>query len=132
MNNDSADSALIETKVLYIEDDRALITLMDDIFSGFLPYKLMHCMNGEEGLEIAKAELPALILVDINMEGLNGYEVLERVREISDLDKTPVFAITGDVTPEQIEKAQAAGFSKYITKPFDVVELIAAVKECLE
>lgn len=132
MNDSDPEKTLTDIKVLYIEDDSANIVLMRDIFSGFLPYTFIYSINGEDGLLKAQQELPALILVDINMQGLGGYEVLEKVKTIPGLAQTPVFAISGDITPEQIAAALAAGFTQYITKPFNVIELIEAIKGCLE
>ena len=120
-----------KAKVLYIEDNSANIRLMQDIFSEFLPYDFIYAMNASDGIEMAKKEQPALILMDINMAEMNGFEALAVLQQDSAFVTTPVIAISGDAMPEQIDKALAAGFADYISKPFNVVELIDTIKKKL-
>jgi len=120
-----------KTKVLYIEDNPANIKLMRDIFSEFLPYDLDCAMNAADGIELAKKEHPGLILMDINMAEMNGFEALAILLQDTAFSTTPIIAISGDAMPEQIDKALEAGFSDYVSKPFNVVELIAIIKKKL-
>ena len=63
--------------VLYIEDNAANIQLMRDIFAEFLPYELICSSNAQDGIKVAKEQLPQLILMDINMTGMDGYQALD-------------------------------------------------------
>jgi len=126
-----SSSVNTKAKVLYIEDNSANIRLMQDIFSEFLPYDFIYAMNAHDGIEMAQKERPELILMDINMTGMNGFEALMVLQQDSVFTTTPVIAISGDAMPEQIDKALAAGFADYISKPFNVVELIDTIKKKL-
>ena len=126
-----SSSVNTKAKVLYIEDNPANIKLMQDIFSEFLPYDFICAMNAQDGIEMAQKEQPELLLMDINMAEMNGFEALAVLQQDSAFAATPVIAISGDAMPEQIDKALAAGFVDYISKPFNVVELIDTIKKKL-
>ncbi|MDH5424454.1 MAG: response regulator [Gammaproteobacteria bacterium] len=130
-DSDHNSSAEAGVKVLYIEDNSANIKLMQDIFSEFLPYDFISAMNAKEGIALAKEQQPGLILMDINMEGMDGLEAFELIKHDANLATIPVFAISGDAMPEQIEKALALGFSDYISKPFNILNLIETINQCL-
>lgn len=127
-NSDSTKQA----HVLYIEDNPANTRLMQDIFSEFLSYELICADNAETGIEMCKKYLPNLILMDINMKGMNGYQALEIIKNDADISDIPVLAISADALPEQIEEGLAKGFSEYISKPFNVGDLIETIKRHLD
>ncbi|MDH5393527.1 MAG: response regulator [Gammaproteobacteria bacterium] len=118
-------------KVLYIEDNFANIKLMQDIFSEFLPYVLLSASSAEQGIELTKQEKPDLILMDINLDGMTGYQALEIIKNDSDIASIPVIAISADVIPGQNNEGVAEGFVDYISKPFDLTDLIARLKQHL-
>ena len=120
-----------ETKVLYIEDNHSNIQLMQDIFDEFLPYRLISAGTAEKGIELAKQEQPDLILMDINLDGMNGYQALEIIRADSEIAVIPVFAISADVIPQQPDASTEKGFDAYISKPFDLADLIKRLKQRL-
>lgn len=118
-------------KVLYIEDDSINIQFMKDIFSELLPFDFISAMNAEDGITLAQEQRPNLILMDINMDGMDGYEALEVMKNDAGLADVSVIAISGDTMPEHIEKALAAGFTDYISKPFSIMPFIEAIKRHL-
>jgi len=128
--NDSDISSVIT--VLYVEDNPANIKLMQDIFDEFLSYKLLCATNAEEGIELAKQTIPNLMLMDINMGGMNGYQALEIIKNDAAIAAIPVIAISADAMPHQIEEGLAKGFVDYWPKPFNIVELIKSLKNRLE
>ena len=101
---------------------------MKDIFSEFLPFDFISAMNAEDGIVLAQEQCPDLILMDINMNGMGGYEALEIMKNDEGLADVPVIAISGDIMPEHIEKAIAAGFTDYISKPFSMMPFIETIK----
>lgn len=131
-DSDNNSSAEVNVKVLYIEDNSANIKLMEDIFSEFLPYGFIYATNAKDGIALAKEHQPGLILMDINMEGMDGLEAFELLKSDTNLAAIPVYAISGDAMPDQIEKALALGFSDYISKPFNILHLIETIKQCLK
>jgi CheY-like chemotaxis protein len=117
--------------VLYIEDNPANIKLVAQIL-GHVPHiHLLTAHTPELGIELALARRPALILLDINLPGMNGYRVLEIFKTEAGLKGTPVIAITANAMPRDIARGKAAGFVDYLTKPLDIEQLLDTVKRCL-
>ena len=86
----------------------------------------------EEGLAMARAAPPALVLLDIQLPGIDGFEVLERLRADALTAGIPVIAVSANAMPADRERAQAAGFDEYMTKPIDLDRLLAAVDRWLD
>lgn len=107
------------TTILYIEDDLANRTLVKRVLEAE-GYRVVEAGSGEEGLAVARTKRPALILVDINMPEMDGFEVTARLRSMSELGPVPIIAVTAHVMKGDREKTLAAGCSGYIQKPIDV------------
>ncbi len=86
---------------------------------------------GADGLELARREQPDLILLDIHMQGLDGYQVLEALRAAPDTRHIPVIALTANATVEDIARGQSAGFDAYLTKPIDLRALIDSIRQVI-
>ncbi len=108
--------------VLYIEDNPANMKLVAQIFSQRNYIKLITAHTPELGIEMALSFNPRLILLDINMPGLDGYEVLEIFKGKESLINIPVIAITANAMPHDIDRGKKAGFTDYLTKPLDVAK----------
>lgn len=106
-------------KILYIDDDPLNRALVSRLLTSY-NFDVLEAESGLEGITIAKTELPGLILMDINMPGLDGHETTTRMRTISALKQTPIIAVTARTTKGERELALAAGCDGYITKPIDV------------
>ena len=118
--------------VLYVEDNPANTRLMQDIFSEFLsPCELICASNAEDGIQLSLEHNPELVLMDINMSGMNGYQALEVMKSNPESAGIPVIAISADALPEQIEDGLAKGFADYISKPFNVSKLIETINQHL-
>lgn len=85
----------------------------------------------ELGIELAQSRRPELILLDINMPGMDGYQVLEVLKADARLQAIPVIAVTANAMPRDIERGHAAGFSEYLTKPIDVAGFFNILDRCL-
>lgn len=120
--------ALSEQTVLYIEDNQANLRLVQHVFERLDKVVLYAAPNAEMGIEQAKNKQPDLILLDINLPGMDGYEALSRLRNLQETSTIPVFAISAAAMPRDIERGLAAGFKRYITKPIQVTDLLEAVK----
>jgi PAS domain S-box-containing protein len=117
--------------VLYIEDNPANLRLVAQILGRNPQVQLITAHNPELGLELASARHPELILLDINLPGMDGYQVLSVLRSLDSTKKTPVIAISANATSRDIEKGIAAGFDEYITKPIDVTHFLETVDRLL-
>ncbi|WP_083928401.1 hybrid sensor histidine kinase/response regulator [Marinobacterium rhizophilum] len=115
--------------VLYIEDNPANIRLVSQIMAKRPHVRLLTAHEPELGLELAAAHVPELILLDINMPRLNGYQVLERLRADQALRNIPVVALTASAMPQDIARGEQAGFDDYLTKPLNITRLLALVDE---
>lgn len=110
--------------VLYVEDNPLNMKLMQKIFAGRRPDLELHeALSAEQCLEMAHERPPALILMDINLPGMDGYAALEALKRDSRTAHIPVVALTANAMKGDRERGEAAGFVDYLTKPLDVKEL---------
>ena len=107
-------------RVLYVEDSEANFRLIESILSDRPDTDLVWAENGEKGVELACAQDPQLILLDLDLPDMHGSEVLERLQAQPSTARTPVIVISADATPSQIERMLAAGARNYLTKPFEI------------
>ena len=107
------------TTILYVEDDISSQRLVDRILKAE-GFDVLLASDGISAIEVAQENKPDLILMDINMSGLDGYEVTTRLRTISGLEKTPIIALTAATLRGDRERAIVAGCTGYIPKPIDV------------
>jgi CheY-like chemotaxis protein len=125
-----SDAAATATcHVLYIEDDPVNFTLVERILEFRPALKLMHARTGEDGVELAQAHQPKLILLDLNLPDMHGSEVLRQLQHQPATAKVPVVVLSADATPSQIERLLTAGARNYLTKPFDIDPFLAVVDE---
>ena len=94
-------------------------------------YEVTWKENGEEALKAIKADKPDLILLDVMMPVMDGYEVLRRLKEDEDLKSIPVIMLTARAQEKDVVKGIGSGAEDYITKPFHPAELLARVKRIL-
>ena len=114
-----------QSKILAVDDDHNNIAFLEELLED--NYDLKTSSNGEQALEIAKVFLPDIILLDIMMSGMDGYEVCRRLREHYTLKNTTIIMLSARaMNSEQLEGYQA-GADDYITKPFDDDELLHKV-----
>jgi signal transduction histidine kinase/ActR/RegA family two-component response regulator len=118
-----------EQVVLYVEDDEVNTILMEQIFSSHPNWRLLTASNGPEGLEMVRHNDLALVLLDLNLPGLSGFEVLEKIRASESTRHLRCIALSADALPQQIRHALAQGFDDYWTKPIDVASVVAKLHE---
>jgi CheY-like chemotaxis protein len=109
--------------VLYIEDNPANLKLIRKIIALRPEFTLLDAMNAELGLEIARRELPDLILLDINLPGMNGIAAIAQLQAWPETANIPVIAVTANAMKRDIDHAKSAGFADYLTKPIDIARL---------
>ena len=114
--------------VLYIEDNFHNRRIVRKILRS-QGYTVLEAEDGITGLEMVKQEKPPLILLDINLPGMDGLEVLARIRENDELQETPVIALTASAMRGDRERFLAAGCDDYLSKPIQALDLIKKVGE---
>jgi len=87
--------------------------------------------NGERGVELASQALPDVILMDISLPGISGFEALRRLRADPRTATIPVLALSAEASPDYVEKGLSAGFYRYLTKPIKVSEFMQALDMAL-
>jgi signal transduction histidine kinase len=117
--------------VLYIDDNPINLRLVAQILGRRPHIHLLTAPTPELGIELALTRHPELILLDINMPGLDGYRVLQLLKADKHLKATPVVALTANALPRDVERGKAAGFTAYLTKPLDIPRFLKTVDICL-
>jgi CheY-like chemotaxis protein len=124
------DAAPATRRVLYIEDNAVNAMLMEAVLERVPGVRLVCAALPEVGLELAQADPPDLVLLDIQLPGIDGFEVLRRLRASPATLSIPVVAVSANAMRSDIERARAAGFDDYLTKPIDFERLLALVQRC--
>lgn len=114
----------VEHTVLYIEDNLSNLRLMEEVFRHRPHYKLMHSGQGRLGLEIAGSHSPSIVLLDLHLPDMPGVDVLRELRLDPQTAAIPVFVVSADATPGQVQRLKAEGANGYLTKPFDVAQIL--------
>ena len=117
-------------KILVIEDDENIRESLVELLE-MKSYVLLSADNGVQGLEKAKSEKPDLILCDVMMPGLNGYEVIEAVRRTAELSRVPFVFLSAKAMENDVERGIQLGANIYLTKPFRAQELFSVVDQLL-
>jgi PAS domain S-box-containing protein len=118
--------------VLYIEDNLSNLTLIEHLLADHPEIKLITAMQGRIGLDLARQHHPDLILLDLHLPDLPGWEVLGLLQADEITSSIPVVAVSADATPRQIERLLKAGARAYLTKPLEVDRFHAVLREILE
>ena len=117
--------------ILIVEDNEKNRKLVRDVLQ-HRGYQTVEAETAEEGIRLAQESRPALILMDIQLPGMNGIEALGRLRADPRTKKIPVIAVTASAMTHDRQKIMAAGFDGYQSKPINVKEFVAAVREMLD
>jgi PAS domain S-box-containing protein len=128
----AADGAGDEYTLLYVEDNPVNLRLIERILARRKDVRLISAANGMDGLALAQAQRPDVILLDIHLPDMDGFEVLCRLREGNLTAATPVIALSADALPKDIERALASGFDAYITKPILLAEFERVLQDALQ
>jgi CheY-like chemotaxis protein len=118
-------------KVLYVEDQPANLALVVQLFSRRPHWKLLTAIDGNLGIILAKANLPDVILMDINLPGIDGYEALRLLRADAAVSRIPVIALSSNAFAQDVAKGLKAGFFRYLTKPYRIDDLMNALDDAL-
>ncbi|NQV57694.1 MAG: response regulator [Rhodospirillales bacterium] len=122
----------INGTVLYVEDNPANLELMKMIVKQIPGLDLLSTHNAEFGLELADRRAPDIIIMDIDLPGMNGFQALEKLKTLESCNHIPVVALSANAMPKDIKKGLKAGFVDYLTKPIDVERFVATMKQILD
>ncbi len=117
-------------RILVVEDTEDNRKIVRDLLSS-VGYALIEAVDGAEGVALAQSERPDLILMDIQLPVIDGYEATRQIRAVPGLDKVPIIAVTSYALSGDEAKTRAAGCDGYVAKPFSPRQLLAKIREFL-
>jgi two-component system alkaline phosphatase synthesis response regulator PhoP len=118
-------------KILAIDDENDVLLIMKSAL-GSEGYEVLTANNGYDAIAVAQDEKPDLIILDLMMPEMNGFEVLDSLRESEATMRIPIIALTGLSERGKIREALDRGFDYYIVKPFEFHDLVSKVKIAIE
>ena len=117
--------------VLIVEDNEKNMKLARDILQA-KGYQTVEAETGEEGVKLARERKPDLVLMDIQLPGINGIDAFKQIRADAQTAGIPVVALTASVTPTDRSQITAAGFDAFISKPISLKEFVETVKRLID
>ena len=120
-----------QKKILYVEDNSTNLRLIENVIKQQTRHQFISAMDATTGLDLLESERPDLVLMDINLPGMDGYEALKHIQANEKFQHLPVIAVSANAMPSDLERGKAAGFRDYITKPINIRSLIHAIEEAI-
>ncbi|XLZ69407.1 ATP-binding protein [Massilia sp. SR12] len=117
--------------ILYVEDNPANLKLVEEIITFRPDLKLLSAPDGHLGIELARAHQPDIILMDVNLPGMNGIDAVKLLHTDPRTAHIPVIALTANAMPRDVEKGLAAGFFRYLIKPINIDEFTDAINSTM-
>lgn len=119
--------------ILVVEDEPDTRQAVGEYLSTIFPdARVLMSESGETALELAQRTRPSVVLLDLILRGINGFEFAERLRRQATTASTPIVALTGDMRPDTLLRAEAAGFVAFLRKPADMDRLEMVLRPILE
>ena len=119
-------------KMLIVEDEEDILELLSTIFSFSKEYKILLARDGEEAFKIIQEDIPDIILLDIQIPKIDGYELCKTIKSDPTTSNTKILMLTGLAQDYNLQKAIEAGANAYITKPFSASAVVEKVEELLK
>lgn len=116
--------------ILVVEDTEDNRRILNDLLSS-AGFAMLEAHDGERGVEIAGRHRPDLILMDVHLPVIDGYEAIRRIRENPETRDIPIVAVTSHAAADDEKKAVEAGCVRYVSKPFSPRKVLALVREVL-
>jgi putative two-component system response regulator len=116
--------------ILAVDDNLINLGILQEILAS--DYRLKYARTGQEALRMAAQCHPAVVLLDVMMPGMDGLEICRRLRKIPGLSNTAIIMVSAKAMPSEQDAGMRAGADDYITKPFDEVELLDALRRYLK
>jgi two-component system cell cycle response regulator DivK len=117
-------------RILVVEDQEDLRGVLRDLLTGS-GFEVVEAADGQTGVAKARSERPDLILMDIQLPGIDGYEAARQIKAAPDLQATPIIAVSSLAMKGDEQKARAAGCDDYVTKPYSPMQLLRLIRSRL-
>jgi DNA-binding response OmpR family regulator len=119
-------------KKILVVDDSSTIVMMQRMVLAKHAYDVVTATDGEEAIGVAVREKPDLILMDVVMPKMNGFEACRRIRQEDGIEKVPIIMVTTRGEIANVEQGYESGCTDYVTKPINPTELLTKVRACIE
>ena len=124
-------SATSRRKVVYVEDNPSNIAFMRGLMEDIPGIELITAPSAEIGLDVIRAHQPAVVIMDINLPGMNGFDAVKVLKSSPETAAIPVIALSAAALPRDTARSRDAGFYRYLTKPIKIDELTAVLEQLL-
>ena len=121
---------MTDMRILVVEDNERNMRLFRDVLEA-AGHRTLAATTGEHAVELAGAHAPDLVLMDIQLPGINGIEALHQIRDNPETANIPIIAVTASVMQQDRKQITEAGFDAYVGKPINLKEFLDAVKKAL-
>jgi two-component system, sensor histidine kinase len=119
--------------IMVVEDEPDTRLAIGEYLKTVFPeMRIVMSESGEAGLELARRTQPSVIVLDIRLRGIGGFEFADRLRDEPGTDRVAIVALTGDMSPDTLMKAEAAGFKAFLRKPADMDRLEMVLRPLLQ
>jgi len=118
-------------KVLVVEDDRSIQMVLELVFTRMAKCEVVLASSGSEGLEKIQKHKPDVVLLDLMLPGMDGFEVCQRSKADESTKHIPIIFLTAQPQPAAVARAMSLGAAGYLVKPFDPIKIIDQVNEAL-
>lgn len=119
----------VPVKVIYIEDNPANLILIRRYLQRFPNFELLEADNAEKGLDLIREQQPDVVLMDINLPGMSGFDALEIMKQEGLRKHITVIAISANALVSEVERGIEMGFDEYLTKPVDFIRLMELLED---
>ncbi len=116
-------------RILHVEDDRSIQAVARLALETLGGFEVLSCLSGQDALDQVQGFNPDFILLDVMMPGMDGPEILSKLRELVDIEQIPVAFMTAKVQPQEVKQYRQLGAREVIVKPFDPMTLAAQVRD---
>jgi CheY-like chemotaxis protein len=119
--------------ILVVEDDTETRRALGELLTALFPStRVLMAESGEAALELIRHTRPSVVVLDLHLKGIQGFDFAARIAVMDDAPRPPIVALTGDSSPATLKRAETAGFAAFLRKPADIDRLEAVLRPILE
>jgi DNA-binding response OmpR family regulator len=118
-------------KVLVVEDDRSIQMVLELVLTRMAKCEVFLASEGRQGLAMIKEKMPDIVLLDLMLPGIDGFEICQRAKEDPATQHIPIIFLTAQPQPAAVARAMSLGAAAYLIKPFDPTRIVAQINEAL-
>lgn len=118
--------------VLVVDDNRDFLDAMISLLESDQRYEILYASDGREALAVLETRVPDVLITDISMPKMGGFELIESIKQDNRLENMFIIVVTADTTAEKMRRGKALGVTEYVTKPFMPSEFLTVLQRLLD